>query len=439
MTKKDIQQKLPEISDHDLEQTLEKVGDRKDGKWELRKNFYKELDVYSYEYSSAEVRQQAIDNAVKIYDKMRLSASDPEWDRLLAKSERGTGKCLSKLQASIVSKGPKITVENAESGRDTPLKDEDLLSDKSLSKAKGEGTARSSSQEPALKKKKMTETEAQSKRLFSKNPSKAAVKVPKAAPKSAPKEKTVPKAIPRPSTKATAKKTIPAKPAGTAKPLSSEFINESDDDDNQPAAAPKPVQKKVQLNKRPREEEVDTSDSSVPLRKKIRKEEDAPIRRAVEQPNHRVSDASQNSRTTNSSSFSQKTKSNSPTKSSPLASSPPTNASEFDNSSGGRTSSSASPAAHNGKSRSPIHKRHQKSSSVTSSSSAGSNRYLKPEVTDLARRFKVYYPKYQKLHAEVEKLLLGGGRDEGKERDLVDMHSRLQKMKEDIVAGIVEY
>jgi RNA polymerase II elongation factor ELL len=421
LTEKALREKVSNVSANDLKNALQKVGDLNDstGKWELRRAFYKELDVWTFKYDSTDDRQRAIDNAVKQYDKMRLSASDAEWDRLLVKSERGTGKCLSKLQAQIalasVAKAPKINVEKADgSGRDTPSgKDEDALEDKKVSKVKGESMARSNSQPPNTKAKKVSEKEAQAKRLLSKNPSKAAAKV---ASKPAP-----------------AKKQPPAKAATNPKVLSSEFVNESDeDDDHPPPPPPKPAAKSV---KRSREEdEVETSDSSIPLSKKIKKTP------AV--TNHRVSDASQSSRTTNASQYStgsSKTKNNSPQKSSPLASSPPTNASEFGDSSGGRTSSSTSPVhASTKNSRSPIHKRHQKSSSVTSSSSSGSTRYLKPEVTDLARKFKSFYPKYEALHKEIVLMGLGGQRDKEKEQDLLEMHSRLEQMKKDILKGIVE-
>jgi len=102
---------------------------------------------------------------------------------------------------------------------------------------------------------------------------------------------------------------------------------------------------------------------------------------------------------------------------------------------GERTSSSESPAQHlsTKNSRSPIHKRHQKSSSVSSS---GSSRCLKPEVTDTARKFKMYYPKYKALHQELA--AMGDNRDKDKEKDLRDMHARLAKMKKEIEAGIID-
>lgn len=408
MKEEALRESIPNASNNDIKQALLKVADENEGKWELRKLFWKELDVWTYKYDSVEDRQRAIDNAVKQYDKMRLGASEPQWDRLLPKSERGTGKCLSKLQAQIaqgpVARAPKINVHGTEdSGRDTPARkdeEEDLHGDKNLSKLKGsESMTRSVSQPPTTKQKKISDKEAQAKRLLSKNP--------KPAPKPAIARKEKPK------------------PSG--KFLSSQFVSDSDEEEDNYLANPKTA---PQSAKRSREDDGETSDSSIPLSKKVKKESH----------NQRISDSSQTSRTTNastSSSSSRKNKGNSPQKSSPLASSPPTNASEFENSSGGRTSSSASPAHSTIKiSRSPIHKRHQKSSSVTSSSSSGSQRSLKPEVMDTARKYRSYYPKYLALHKEVA--ALRERRDTEKEERLLEMHNRLAKMKKDILEGIID-
>jgi RNA polymerase II elongation factor ELL len=406
MKEEALQASIPNASNNDIKQALLKVADQIEGNWVLRKPYWKELDIWSYKYESAEDRQRAIDNAVKQYDRMRLGISEPEWDRLLPKSERGTGKCLSKLQAQIaqgpVARAPKINVQGAEdSGRDSPAgkdDDEDVFGDKHLSKVKGgENMARSVSQPPTTKSKKVSEKEAQAKRLLSKN---------KPALKPAPARKE--------------------KPKPTGKFLSSQFVSDSDEEDDYLVPA-KPAAQSV---KRSREDDGETSDSSIPLSKKVKKDSH----------HHRVSESSQNSHTTNTSTYSSsssKTKVHSPQKSSPLASSPPTNASEFENSSGGRTSSSASPAHSTIKiSRSPIHKRHQKSSSVTSSSSSSSQRSLKPEVMDTARKYRSYYPKYLALHKEVE--ALGGRRNTEKEKTLLDMHERLAKMKKDILEGIID-
>ncbi|RDL42458.1 uncharacterized protein BP5553_02437 [Venustampulla echinocandica] len=416
MTEDALEAALPKLSKSDLKQALQKVGDLNEttGKWELRKLWFKELDVWTFKYSSREDRQRVIDNAVKQYDKMRLGYSDPEWDRLLPKSERGSGKCLSKLQGQIRQVGnpmppKKVKVQKDDkSGRDTSGS-EDLFDEKPAPKGKGEG-AKSASQGLGSKVKKPSEKEAQAKRLLSKNPTQA-----KATPAPVKKEK---------------------QPKAGTKVLSTEFVLDSDEEDTYMPAT-KPLPRPIDKKKRSRDEEDETSDSSIPLSKKVKKD--------VVATSHRISDASQSSRLTNTSthsSASTKGKNTSPQKSSPLASSPPTNASEFDNSSGNRTvsSSSASPAAHaNLKgSRSPIQKRHQKSSSVTSSTSSNSStRYLKPEVVDLARKYRSFYPTYEALHREIANAK-PGSRNSEKENELLDMHSRLAAMKRKIVAGIVE-
>jgi len=425
-----------------IKQTLLKIADLNEstGKWALSKLYYKELDVWSYNYEKSDDRQRAIDNAVKIYDRSRLNVSDPLWDKLLPKAERGTGKCLSKVQAQIAqgaaARGPKTG--NQKSGEDSPIENEELLGDKNLSKVKGgESMARSGSQPPPAKQKKASDKDAQAKRLFSKNP-------PKNAAKPAPKP---------PASKPAPKKAKPAaKPA--TKELSSQYVNSSDEDDDiEPSHVPsQPITKPA--SKRSRDESE--SDSSVPLSKKAKKDvtyrisdlnhSSRPGATTGNQTTHRVSDSSHSSRpsTTSSqfSSASSKAKGNSPQKSSPLASSPPTNASESGNSLDGRSSSSASPANHTSSStkasRSPIHKRHQKSSSVASSvsSSSSQGRTLKPHVLRLANRWKVFYPKYEELHRELERLL--PRRNLVKEKDLMDMRERLSDMKKEIMAGIVE-
>lgn len=406
MTEKQLRDLLPDNQESDFKYHLDKVADKVGDKYVLGKRHYKDLDVWSYDYPTQEHRQRAIDNAVKKYDNMRLGISEPEWDRLLPKSERGQGKCLSKLQGLIaqgVAKlGPGAKLDDG-SGRDTsPGEDEEL------------GGKKKKSDGPT-KPKKLTEGQAQAKRLLSNKPSKAASK-----------------ASPRPAAPPAAKKEKAAPKQPAVKPLSSEFVGDSDEDEVE-VVQRKPITKPTVAKKRPRDEEVDTSDSSIPLSKKFKKE--------VPVANHRVSDASQTSRTTTSSfqsSNTVKTKDTSPQKSSPLASSPPTNASEFDRTSGHRTtsSSSASPANIPKTSTSPIHKRHHKSSSVTSSTSSnGSTRTLKPEVMDLAKKYRVWYPSYSKLHRELASLKY---RDHQKEDELLQMHGKLAAMKRQILEGVIE-
>ncbi|KAL2832801.1 hypothetical protein BJY01DRAFT_225646 [Aspergillus pseudoustus] len=66
-------------------------------KFDLRDKVYRELDVWNFPYPSQEDRQEAIENAISAFDRMRISRTDKLWQSLLPKEERGKGKCLSRL------------------------------------------------------------------------------------------------------------------------------------------------------------------------------------------------------------------------------------------------------------------------------------------------------------------------------------------------------
>ncbi|OIW26114.1 hypothetical protein CONLIGDRAFT_647824 [Coniochaeta ligniaria NRRL 30616] len=364
-------------------------------KYTLKPQCWKELDVFAYPYKREEDRQKAIDNAIKKYDRLRLGVSDPLWQKLLPISDRGKGICLSKVQAAIakgtVAPAPKINVQPAEyitSPSVDSEKEDSASSSNKKPKMGGEPMARTNS---GNKTKKVSEAQAQAKRLLSNKPS--AAKAPSSKPTSKPSSaKTSPKVSP----------TKPAPKAATGKGgrvLSKEFISDSDSDSSEeaplsktttaskkaqdlkdtkanskvkpqpieraterpkpaektrdvpvPKAKPAPAKstaapkimdsiraegaKPVRAPKRSREEEDDSSSSGTPLSKRF-KNQDHVISKpqpSSEPTKHRKSDSSQNSRGSQSSgttSSSTKVKT-SPVKSSPLASSPPTNASDID-------------------------------------------------------------------------------------------------------------
>lgn len=85
------------IPNEDLNEMLQKVGKGVDGKWALSERAAKELDVWRFEYKSDDDRQAAIDNAIKAYDRLRLSKDDKLWQMLLPKEKRGKGIVLSRL------------------------------------------------------------------------------------------------------------------------------------------------------------------------------------------------------------------------------------------------------------------------------------------------------------------------------------------------------
>ncbi|KAL4872928.1 hypothetical protein BDV12DRAFT_161004 [Aspergillus spectabilis] len=90
-------------------------------KFDLRDKVYRELDVWKFPYPSQEDRQEAIENAVSAFDRMRISRSDKLWQSLLSKEERGKGKCLSRLdlRTGPVKKAvtPRIQISD-ETGKD---------------------------------------------------------------------------------------------------------------------------------------------------------------------------------------------------------------------------------------------------------------------------------------------------------------------------------
>ncbi|CAK7197382.1 hypothetical protein SEUCBS139899_000028 [Sporothrix eucalyptigena] len=533
-------QKYPGSSEAEFKNALEKVADLDDDtqNYILRKKYWRELDVWRHEYASEEERQQAVDNAVRQFDKMRLSTTEPEWEKLLPREERGQGKILSKVQVSIAkgTSAPKIRVQKAD---DASGDSGNGGSNDSSEGGNGSGSNRtdeeggdsevtlSPSRQTTTTKKKMTAREAQEKRLLSTKK--------KSPPTSAPARSTSP---------ATTTKVSPAKSAAArasnndkmGKFKSKEFVSESDSSDSEsesvplsasvhhqaklaansvkplskpstakvssaataskdrahkdddratPSAAaarkakPSPVKETVKallppkppLKKRARDQDDDDSSSSsssgTPLSKRIKplksapkasstlrdaREKQRPPQPPAQPPSARVSNISPNeSSSSNSSSggggghsnmngngsssanggSSSKSKNNtSPVKSSPLASSPPTNASELDLSS----EESVPPIGTTNTSRKrkmvDDHRNNLKTAEATTNGTKLKKRRNLPEdLVDKAVRFKVYYEKYEALYRDI-----ASRTNPPKERvaELLKMHNRLQEMKSDI-------
>ena len=231
--------------------------------WQLLDKSYKELDVWKHQYPSNKYRQCAVDNAVRAYDRIRLAQSDPLWQILLPRQERGKGKTLSRLAAHLGPKpnvistprlGPKTTdISNLDGPADVPA------SDDSHGRL-GEAMKRSVSQE-AIKKKRISEREAQSKRLLSKNPKKAQAAFEAKQKKQQEKEtaKTEAKAS-RPTKGNTGKSSVNRQTKPVAK--SSEFVHDSDEEEIELEIAlgksatkhAEPHQAQSQSRKRPAEE-----------------------------------------------------------------------------------------------------------------------------------------------------------------------------------------
>jgi RNA polymerase II elongation factor ELL len=486
---------------------LNKVADFVDNsqKWSLKRAYWKDLDVQEYDYKSPEDRQKAIDNAIRQYDRMRIGVSDPVWQKLLPKAERNKGTCLSKLQAAIANKGsvPKISVSKTDassvSGADSE-KDDSTSSGAKKGKG-GEPMSRSGSQT----KKKLSASEAQAKRLLSnsKKPAPAA----KASPKVSPTKSTAP-------AKATAASKNP-------RVKSKEFVSDSDSDEvplsssmpkPRSVAGPKPIDRVVEKPKvaervkepavqkpkstlaarpAPGEKERDTIRAQAPAAKAIR----APVKRQreVEEDDssssgapllskrqksgaktqvaqvsnslkqRTASDASHNSRATTSVNSLAKSKNTSPIKSSPLASSPPTNASELEHdrlatardhgrgrdrerdmdrerdtivsragSSTGSSTGGSVGGGYGGSSSSGIGKKRPVDDSSSPEGRLKRQR-LSDEVINKANKFKAFYSRYEALHREISALRAPS---EEAVADLQEMHLRLVDMKNEIYKDV---
>lgn len=483
-------------ADSDLQQTVEKVADfdKSTEKWSLKKRYWKELDVWNYDYSGPDDRQAAIDNAIKVYDKQRVVLSDAVWERLLPKEDRNKNIVLSKLQATIAKQGtsipaPKLSTQKAEEGN---------KSDMDSSKAKGEAMSRSNSQPTANKPKKISEREAQTKRLLSNNPKKPAPKKPATKAKAS-EEKgkkilseefvydsdTSDEAIP-PSSQNTTTASKPKPPQKRAerpaeKPMGR--VSEKPKEPPPPVALkpkPKPVVRPPRApikalgatnkspQKRPREDEDGSSSSGAPLSKRAKPKE---MPKPVAEPKaikHRTSDASQNSRGTNgtvSSSFTMKSKNTSPTKSSPLAASPPTNASDLDERSSsqrpripshqppqqqhgnvardrdrerGRDQGPAPSATKNISSTAVTTKKRKEREPVdespeTTPTPPTKKSRLSDDIIDQAHAFTEYYKSYKTLHFEMASMK---DPPEDKLTKLLNMHERLKTMKRHIQRAV---
>lgn len=113
--------------------------------------------------------------------------------------------------------------------------------------------------------------------------------------------------------------------------------------------------------------------------------------------------------------------------------------SDFDPSMNSSSSATSAYYPSTKKRRSPphnVHQTHTPAASVVSSSSL--SQPVKPDIADLARKFKMFYPKYAALYKEIVAMNASNERDVSKEQDLLEMHARLESMKRAILASKVE-
>lgn len=413
-----LKYKKSSTTNQEFKSALDKVADLVDGKYMLRNKLYKELDVWNFDYNSQKDRQTAIDNAVKVFDKMRMSGSEPEWQLLYPVDERGRGNTLSKLQAKIALNGP--------AGPSKPKLAADTYSTHGSDEEEDSlfGTPAGKKPMNAAKTKAQKEREAQDKRLSGK----ATAKQKTAAARSAPAKKEVePKPVGR------GKKA--AAPSSNFK--SSEFVNDSDEEEDE-AYVPQLKKRAAPVNnKRKSDEELSgsppkkakpaaTSSSSSSQSGKSTSQQ-AVRSTQSSQPAQKSSTVASVQRSINQARSKVIT---SPKKSSPLASSPPISASDEDD-----KSTSVSPAQPTTKRKLTNAADREGGDAKRRKDNEGRSQAVSKALQEDTDKFTLLYEKYVSLYQELEGK--GEGERDGKEMErLGRLEGRLVELKERICGGV---
>ncbi|KAL9610276.1 MAG: hypothetical protein Q9167_005021 [Letrouitia subvulpina] len=488
VSEKFIAQKIA-CAEQECRDVLNKVGKRArldPMKWDLSDRAFKELDPWKFNYERQEDRVLAVDRAVSAFDRMRLSTQDKVWQLLLPKADRGKNKVLSKLNlhsGPLQANTPKIHVQSTDDLVKGNLANDSDRKDR-LAPSDAEPMVRSKSNDQ-IRKKRVSDREAQAKRLLSKNPKKALNSVkPKGTAKKGAK-----KASANPNIKST------------------EFVHDSDEDASMedavvPAAPPAQGNAKQNINmtrdkaessmteiQAPQDETCDTKVEAQDGMQAVKSTlSNQPATNSSHFGSHgRSSDTSPGSSGRPKTISRQRTTSSS-IKPSPLGSSPPTNASDFDNdhmishastSSNSSTPllaqssrlpatskaiSSAAPVQPESSQNSSKHNLKRKADDLDSSihkdaipltnghmspNKRSKTSVLSPPATDgsdsstalenhrftleRAQRFKKYYMKYERLHRE---LCMMSEPPADKVEQVKAMHKRLIELKNQISRAV---
>ncbi|KFZ05835.1 hypothetical protein V501_07981 [Pseudogymnoascus sp. VKM F-4519 (FW-2642)] len=417
---------------------IEKVADEEDGKFKLTRKFFRELDVWKHDYESDAQRQTAIENAIHVYDRLRLNPSEPEWQMLLPVAERGTGKCLSRIQAKIAVSGNFGAKTKPKTSEDSSRESAGEDGDKAAKPAKSAGMSRSTSQNSATKSKAAKDREAQDKRLSGKS----------SAAKPAPKKVAPPKKQAKTTSKTTFKS---AQFVSDSEEEADDYMNHASTTSNKGSPTKKtPVDKQndVKSNKR-KSDALDTVEATNGTAKKAKK---APSTSSsglssVPSSKHHVSDSSQSThdvKTLQRSINNSRAKMNtSPQKSSPLASSPPTNASDMEDLDQSTSISPSSSSTDSIKRRAvdsefdepPKKKRPSGRNGATDAEmksiyNRNQFRHVPTHCMDASARFQTVYDRYLKLYQELQ---ADPSRLLNEHRKLMDLHDRVAQMKREII------
>ncbi|TQB68956.1 hypothetical protein MPDQ_002582 [Monascus purpureus] len=314
-------------------------------KFDLKDKAYRELDVWKFPYPSQEDRQEAIENAISAFDRMRISRSDKLWQSLLPKEERGKGKVLSRLdlRTGPVKKSltPRIQIHASEDTTKegyTTGTETDRTNNNGLAPRTAEKTKDVAPQKAGI----------------------AAAKKKRASEKDAPAKRGPAKGKNANNSTLTGRVTKKAERKPVSKIKSAEFVHDSDEDDtDMPDAASSSssslavkqhqTQQKAQPSPSPNTSH-DKPNSSHAATSRAAKPDSRPVPKQSPQGARTTATAAATATTSQKHPPSQLSKSASPRKPSPVRYSPPTNSSD----SRGHSRSSSRNTATSSSSSSPL-------------------------------------------------------------------------------------
>lgn len=421
-------------------------------KWQLTDKSFREINPHKFPYKTPEDREQAIANAIKSFDRLRLTKDDRLWQILLPREERGQGKCLSRL--SVKAPEPKATKPS------TPLHKMPKLNDKKNAAKKpepknGEKKVKEVKEsEPRPKKapkEKVVKQLKNVKEVTMKPAAKPTPKVPAAPPpanryvpsetsktrnkNTAPPTEAAPILSPRAKPKMTARElqrerairpaksamSLNTKPKNPSPLSASPPVNASDFEDSHPvhkalAAAPSPAKTPAGSSDRALKRKANDIDSDIHNHNQNISMKKSHVDRGT--PNHTPSSTngrlSENTPSTNSSlkrKSDESSTSNTPnTKVRKMASINTSLASRYPN------NSQISPGD---------------SSSSQTSPSIPSLSFR--QTVELSQKFQRYYKRYEDLYWQLSESETPP--TEAQRNELLKMHKKLEEMKREIKAG----
>ncbi|KAI4648342.1 hypothetical protein J4E93_004754 [Alternaria ventricosa] len=438
-------------------------------KWQLTDKSFREVNPFKFPYQSDEDRQQAIDAAIKSFDRQRLAKDDKLWQILLPRDQRGQGICLSRSTVKAPEAKPKASTpmhkisdltkkktvtkkaadkpaveKKPKAAKEVEIKPKSSMKEKYLAREKAAAAAKevsvkevkeeqptiattpasstpsSSTSRPVAPSKSNTPATDASKIRNKKAPASEGTTNPRAKPKMSGRDSQRDRPANRPF-----KPTMPinTKPKNPSPLSASPPVNASDFEDSHPvhkalAAAPSPA-KSGGNSDRSLKRKANDIDSDIHNHNLAVKKPSGDRATPTHTPSHTNGKA--NGSTPSSTSSLKRKSDDSSSSNTPTTAPKVRKVANID-------TGLASRYHHNNPRASP-------GASSTSTTSPSMPNLSFRQTVELSQRFQKYYKKYEELYwqlTEAEK-----PPTEAQRNDLLKMHKKLEEMKREIKAGAV--